>query len=171
MVSDDFVIDTDCEFYKDFEELFVKKGTNVSDVKLTYLGHQFDVIGSSLIDWKKLKDWVLTKVKHKDIQNMEIMRAWCIDYHDGGYQALHKHGYSGISVVISLNDQPNKDKIGTLYTLTPDDQSKMIYSEFKPHKGRTIIMTGGVWHGVYPSKNPRRTFVIDYKIKGTKNGI
>ena len=167
-----FLIDTDCDFYSDFEQLFAEKGPDVSDTKLTYHGHQFDVIGSKLIDWKRLKDWTLSKIKDKGIKDIQILRAWCIDYQDNGYQALHKHGSTGISVVVSLDDQPKKDRIGTLYTLIPDDNDEMIHREFKPHKGRTVIMTGEVWHGVYPSVYPRRTFVADYKIKGAeKNGV
>jgi hypothetical protein len=166
---DNFTIDIDCDFYHDFEKLFIEKGKDVSDSKLTFNGHQFDVIGSKFINWKKLKDWTLSKVRHKKIEDIEILKAWCIDYYDNGYQAFHRHNNGGISVVISLDDQPKENKIGTLYTLTPGDQNGTIHKEYKPHKGRTIIMTGGVWHGVYPGKNPRRTFVADYKIKGEKS--
>tara|TARA_A100001015_G_scaffold314879_1_gene425389 strand:+ start:1442 stop:1954 length:513 start_codon:yes stop_codon:yes gene_type:complete len=168
--SKEWIIDTDCDFYNNFVELYSDKGVDVSDKKQTFLGHQWDVIGSSSIDWKKLKDWVLEKIDPY-VQDIEILKSWCIEYNDGGYQALHNHGIGHLSMVVSLDDQPHEGKTGTLYTLCPDKENKMVYKEFKPHKGRTVIMTGGVWHGVYPSKNPRRTFVADYKIKGIKNGI
>ncbi len=170
MESKEWIIDTDCDFYNNFVELYSDKGVDVSDKKQTFLGHQWDVIGSSSIDWKKLKDWVLEKIDPY-VQDIEILKSWCIEYNDGGYQALHNHGIGHLSMVVSLDDQPHEGKTGTLYTLCPDKENKMVYKEFKPHKGRTVIMTGGVWHGVYPSKNPRRTFVADYKIKGIKNGI
>ena len=48
-----------------------------------------------------------------------------------------------------------------LYTVKND-----MYTDYKPRKGRAVIITGGVWHGVYPAVSPRRTFVVDYKIKG-----
>jgi len=161
-----WTIDADCDFYTDFEPLFLDKGPDLSDVKTTYLGYQFDVIGSKLIDWKKLKDWTLEKIRCKGIEDVEILKAWCIDYKDGGYQTLHRHGIRGLSVVISLDDQPSENKAGALYTVKNDD-----YIDYKPRKGRAVIITGGIWHGVYPAVSPRRTFVVDYKIKGTMNGI
>lgn len=161
-----WIIDAECDFYADFEPLFLDKGPNLSDVKTTYLGHQFDVIGSRLIDWKKLKDWTLEKVRCKGIEDVEILNAWCVDYEDGGYQTLHRHGSRGLSVVISLDDQPSENKAGTLYTVNNN-----VYSDYKPCKGRAVIITGGIWHGVYPAVSPRRTFVVDYNIKGMINGI
>ena len=165
MESKEWIIDTDCEFYNNFVELYSVKGEDISERKKTFGGHQWDVIGSRSIDWKKLKDWVLKKI-HLRVKDIEILKSWCIDYYDGGYQAFHNHGVGHLSVVVQLDEQPDEGKTGTLYTLCPDNQNKMVYKEFKPHKGRTLIMTGGVWHGVYPSKNPRRTFVADYKVKG-----
>ena len=38
----------------------------------------------------------------------------------------------------------------------------MLYNQFGPYPGRTIIMDGRVWHGVYPCKAPRRSFVVDF---------
>ena len=57
MEYNQWTIDTECAFYSDFEPLFLDKGADVSDTKTTYLGHQFDVIGSKVVDWKKLKEW------------------------------------------------------------------------------------------------------------------
>ena len=161
MEYNQWTIDTECAFYSDFEPLFLDKGVDVSDTKTTYLGHQFDVIGSKIVDWKKLKEWTLEKVRTKGIKDIEVLKAWCIDYEDGGYQTLHRHGERGLSVVISLDDQPNENKAGTLYTVKHDT-----YTDYKPRKGRAVIITGGVWHGVYPAVSPRRTFVVDYKVKG-----
>jgi hypothetical protein len=166
MAYEQWIVDTNCEFYKDFEKLFINKGPDQSAIKTTYNGYQFDVMGSDMVDWKKLKEWVLKNIKDKNIENIEITGSWCVDYKDNGYQALHKHGAKWISVVISLDDQPEENKNGMLYALLQDSQNKLHYKEYRPHKGRTIIMTGRVWHGVYPAKNPRRTFVVDYKILG-----
>ena len=161
-----WIIDTQCEFYKDFERLFINKGLDESSIKTTYNGCQFNVLGSKIVNWKKLKEWVLEKVKDKNIKDIELTGSWCVDYDDGGYQAIHKHGSKWISVVISLDDQPVVDKTGMLYCLFQDSQNKLHHTEYRPHKGRTIIMTGKIWHGVYPAKKPRRTFVVDYKILG-----
>ena len=115
---------------------------------------------------------MLEKIKPMGVEDIELMKAWCIDYQDGGYQTMHRHsvgGLGGVGAVVSLDDQPEENKTGRLYTINNND-----YADFRPQKGRAIIITGGIWHGVYPSKNPRRTFVVDYKInkiKGIKHGI
>ena len=169
MAYNQWTINTECPFYTDLEPLFLDKGNDVSDIKTTHLGHQFEVTGSKLIDWKKIKEWTLEKIKSKGVEEIELLKAWCIDYQDGGYQTMHRHGtggLGGLGVVISLDDQPNENKIGMLYIVNND-----VYADYRPHKGKAVIITGGIWHGVYPSKNPRRTFVVDYKIKGVKNGI
>ena len=164
-----WIIDTECEFYKEFETLFINKGIDVSSIKTTYNGYQFDVLGSDMVNWKRLKQWVMEQIKDKKINDIQIAGSWCVDYNDGGYQALHKHGEKHISVVISLDDQSGTDKTGVLYTLFQDSENKLRHKEYTPQKGKAILMTGGVWHGVYPSKMPRRTFVVDYKILGEKN--
>lgn len=166
-----FVIEAKCDFHNEFEALFEHKGKDISDHKLTYHGHQFDVIGDKLVDWKRLKDWALEKIILTGITDIEILNSWCIDYQDRGYQAVHKHGIGSVSMVLSLDDQPSEGQTGNLYTVSAVDNGQLIHKEFKPRKGMAVIMSGGVYHGVYPSKNPRRTFVVDYKIKGVKNGI
>ena len=168
----EWTIDTECPFYTDLEPLFLDKGKDESDSKTTHLGHQFEVTGSKLIDWKKIRLWMLEKIKPMEVVEIELMKAWCIDYQDGGYQTMHRHsvgGLGGVGVVISLDDQPEENKTGRLYTINNN-----AYTDYRPHKGRAVIITGGIWHGVYPSKNPRRTFVADYKInkiKGITHGI
>lgn len=171
MAYNEWIVDTNCNFHSDFENLFAGPRTDVSETTKTYLGDQFDVIGSRHVDWKKLKEWVLAETNDEDVPDIEIRKSWCVDYKDGGYQAVHKHGKGNISVVISLNEQPNEDKAGILYTLTPDQNDSLRYAEYPPRPGRTVILSGGVWHGVYPVKGSRRVFVVDYKIKGKKDGI
>ena len=166
-----FVFEADCDFYSEFEALFELKGKDVSDDRLTYHGHQFEVIGNKLVDWKRLRDWTLEKIILTGITDIEILQSWGIDYRDHGYQAVHKHGIGSLSVVVSLDDQPSEGQTGNLYTVSAVGNGQLAHKEFKPRKGMAVIMSGGVYHGVYPCKNPRRTFVVDYKIKGVKDGI
>ena len=51
---------------------------------------------------------------------------------------------------------------GMLYTLMPNPDGTQLMTQFGPYPGRTVIMDGRVWHGVYPAKAPRRTFVVDF---------
>lgn len=166
-----YIIDTYCDFANEFEKLFEDKGPDLSETKTTYLGHQFDVTTSKKVDFKKLKEWVFSKMDTSDLKDIYKMRSWCIDYHDGGYQTLHKHGPRGVSVVIFLDEQPEENKVGFLYTLNPTADAKSMYKEFRPYKGRAVIITGGIWHGVYPAVSPRRTFVTDYKLERKTDGV
>ena len=166
-----YIVDTYCDFSNDFEKLFQDKGSDVSGTKTTYLGHQFDVTTSKEINFQKLKDWVLSKIDTNYVKDIYKLRSWCIDYYNGGYQTLHKHGPRGLSVVIFLDDQPEENKVGCMYTLDTSADNESMYKEFRPYKGRAIIITGGIWHGVYPAVSPRRTFVADYKIERNIDGI
>lgn len=171
MAFPNFVIETECDFYHELEPLFMDRGPDISDEKLTFNGYQFEVSDYRALDWKKIRDWTLQKIVLTGVTDIEILKAWCIDYNDDGYQAMHKHGVGSLSIVISLDDQPTEGKTGSLYTLTYMGGENLTYKEYKPRKGMAVIMSGGVYHGVYPTKKPRRTFVVDYKIKGMKDGI
>ena len=169
MVYNQYIIETEYPFYTDLEPLFLQRGKDISGIKTTYLGHQFDVTESDLINWKKIKEWTLGEIRSKGVEEIKLLQAWGIDYQDGGYQTMHRHGNRGrgtLGVVISLDDQPDENKTGVLYAINND-----VYTDFKPCKGKAVIITGGIWHGVYPSKNPRRTVVIDYQIKGVRNAV
>jgi hypothetical protein len=166
-----YIVDTHCDFANEFEKLFEDKGSDISETKTTYLGHQFDVTTSEKIDFAKLKEWLISKLDTDNLKDIHKLRSWCIDYHDGGYQTLHKHGRRGVSVVIFLDDQPEENKVGVMYTLDPTAENDSMYKEFRPRKGRAVIITGGIWHGVYPAVSPRRTFVADYKIESKTDGI
>ena len=166
-----YIVDTHCDFANEFEKLFEDKGSDISETKTTYLGHQFDVTTSEKIDFAKLKEWLISKLDTNNLKDIHKLRSWCIDYHDGGYQTLHKHGRRGVSVVIFLDDQPEENKVGVMYTLDPTAENDLMYKEFRPRKGRAVIITSGIWHGVYPAVSPRRTFVADYKIESKTDGI
>lgn len=164
MNNTQWVIDTKCFFHLDFLKLFDEKGLDESEHKTLYKGHQWEVTNSSLVDWEKLRNWILPIVKKQEIGNIKLKRSWCIEYGDGAFQAMHKHGANEISVVMTLDAQPQENKSGVLYTLRQDNDNKLLYKEFVPYQGLTVIMQGNVWHGVYPVKDPRRTFVADYEV-------
>ena len=124
------------------------------------------------IDWQELYEWVMSRIRHYQlpIKNIKVSKTWCVDYYDYGYQAIHHHGPLCISMVMFMDDQQQVSgsengmtaQNGMLYTLMPHPDGTMLYNQFGPIPGRTIIMDGRVWHGVYPCKAPRRSFVVDF---------
>lgn len=124
------------------------------------------------IDWKQLMEWVLKVVRRNGIpvKTIKVSKTWCVDYSDGGYQAIHNHGSACISMVMAMDETPVNDgdratmspDNGMLYTLMPEPDGTQAYNQFAPYPGRTVIMDGRVWHGVYPCKAPRRTWVVDF---------
>jgi|TARA_B100001093_G_scaffold395101_1_gene381941 hypothetical protein len=71
-------------------------------------------------------------------------------------------------MVMAMDSQPttgtNEQSAdnGMLYTLMPNPDGTQLMTQFGPYPGRTVILDGRVWHGVYPAKAPRRTFVVDF---------
>ena len=124
------------------------------------------------IDWNELGGWVMEKIRHYKlpIKTIKVSKTWCDDYYDFGNQAIHHHGPLCISMVMFMDEQQVvSEKVngmtaqnGMLYTLMPHPDGTMLYNQFGPYPGRTILMDGRVWHGVYPCKAPRRSFVVDF---------
>ncbi len=67
-----WTIDTECPFYTDLEPLFLDKGKDESGIKTTQLGHQFEVTGSKLIDWKKIRSWMLEKLNPWESKKLNL---------------------------------------------------------------------------------------------------
>jgi hypothetical protein len=63
---------------------------------------------------------------------------------------------------VGVGERVSKDN-GMLYSLMPNPDTTQEYNQFAPYPGRTVIMDGRVWHGVYPCKAPRRTWVVDFE--------
>ena len=116
------------------------------------------------------------------VKNIKVNQSWAILYEDGGYQHLHCHGPTLISMVVHLDSQPplwsegtesdvvigsdgnNKmvGQYGMLYSIMPGGHSELIVHNFAPKPGQCIIFDGRVFHGVYPAKAPRRSVIIDF---------
>jgi hypothetical protein len=38
------------------------------------------------------------------------------------------------------------------------------YQTITPEPGKLVVFSSDVWHGVYPAKAPRRSFMVDFAI-------
>jgi hypothetical protein len=143
------------------------------DVNKANPGSNFPPIDKNKFDnlnWDQLVNWVMKQIKRNKIpvKNIKVSKCWCVDYNDGGYQAIHNHGPGCISMVMAMDSQPSTGDNtqsadnGMLYTLMPNPDGTQLMTQFGPYPGRTVILDGRVWHGVYPAKAPRRTFVVDF---------
>lgn len=169
--------------WKDLEELFIDKGPDQSSEKTIFNGWQFDT--TEKIKKYKLDEWAtnLFRERKLPIKNIRVNQSWCIIYDDGGYQHLHCHGPTLISMVIHLDSQPllwsnvkesdpeyigsggNNRVVGNygmLYSIMPGGHNEMIVNNYAPEPGQCIIFDGRVFHGVYPCKAGRRTVIIDF---------
>lgn len=168
--------------WKELEELFVDKGPDQSSYKTIFNGWQFDT--TEQIKKYKIDEWFnqLCTEKQIPVKNIKVNQSWAIIYEDGGYQHLHCHGPTLISMVIHFDPQPalwsqSKDsdviigsdgnnkivgQYGMLYSIMPGGGNEMIVNNFAPKPGQCIIFDGRVFHGVYPSKAPRRSVIIDF---------
>ncbi|SVB25429.1 uncharacterized protein METZ01_LOCUS178283 [marine metagenome] len=179
-----WVAETNYPGYKDLEELFIDKGPDQSSVKTIYNGWQFDT--TEKIQKYKLDEWLQNVLRKQKIpvKDIKVNQSWCIMYEDGGYQHLHCHGPTLISMVIHLDTQPplwvgntkqtgdvlvgsdGNDKIvnyyGMLYSIMPGGHNEMIVNNWAPTPGQCVIFDGRVFHGVYPSKAGRRTVIVDF---------
>jgi len=143
---------------------------NLSD---EYYSHKKFNNDNSSIPWQQELDnitkWTQAKlIEHHIIKQITPVISWWMDYEPGGWQAMHTHSVNCITQVIYM-DEPNinestaaKDYTpGSMYALMTD--GKPVYIPFVGFPGRSILMTGDVFHGVYPVKTtPRRSIIIDY---------
>jgi hypothetical protein len=123
-------------------------------------------------------NWTTKKLKENGI-DVEIrpVISWYIDYNEGGWQPLHKHSKNCVTQVIYMDAQthsfvPNEENIleldgkeaqwGSMFAMLTDGAEPK-YLSFMNWPGRCILMTGDIFHGVYPVKSvPRRSIIIDY---------
>jgi hypothetical protein len=122
-------------------------------------------------EFEKITLWTQAKlIEHGVMKQITPVISWWVDYEPGGWQAVHTHNSNSITQIIYMddplmtNDTDAKDYChGAMYSLLTDE--KTIYLPLVGFKGRCVLMTGNVHHGVYPVKTtPRRAIIIDYII-------
>lgn len=121
---------------------------------------------------EKAHQWVQNKlVEHRIFKKITPVISWYVEYQKGGWMALHNHDPKVVTQVLyvdhadHLNDNSEtKDYVkGAMYAIFPSDKN-LTYLPFTNYPGRSIIMSGDIFHGVYPVESERkRTIVIDYK--------
>lgn len=117
--------------------------------------------------------WTEEKLKEHEITHKVCpIISWLIDYDLHGWQSMHTHDPKCISQIIYMDDTPHitidspakEAGYGAMYAVIADT-NKAIYKSFVSRPGRTLLMTGDIFHGVYPVKSvPRRSIIIDYLI-------
>lgn len=121
---------------------------------------------------EKAHYWTQNKLlEHKIFKKIIPIISWYVEYEKGNWMALHNHDPNVVTQVLyvdpadHLNENSEaKDYVkGAMYAVFPSDKN-LTYLPFTNYPGRSIIMSGDIFHGVYPVESERkRTIVIDYK--------
>lgn len=115
--------------------------------------------------------WTQAKLlQYRFFHKLTPVISWYMDYEVGGWQGLHTHSTNTVTQVIYLDpvthlgpeSTPKESGYGSMYALmASNDKTK--YIPFVGFPGRCVMMSGDIYHGVYPVKStPRRTIIIDY---------
>ena len=128
---------------------------------------------TSLKSWnaelEKITAWAQKKlIEHGVMKHITPVISWWMDYDPGGWQAMHTHNPNCITQIIYMDDPLIDESTdakeychGAMYAFLTDD--KQMYLPLVGFKGRCVLMTGNIYHGVYPVKTtPRRTIIVDY---------
>lgn len=147
----------DWKFYEDIWKEYRVKVTH--EAEFNTIGFDIGQKGLPMPWWNKLKD---DFKKASGVDFKKIIQTWGIEYFDGGYQTLHKHNDDTINSILFFDDQPRTSKASTLngllYTIYDNE-----YKTIHPEPGKLVLFSSDVWHGVYPAKAPRRSFMVDFE--------
>jgi len=147
--------------------LWVNKDLSSSYQHKDFSNFNFDEKYETLLE--RVSAWAQDKlIEHKIYKKIIPVISWYVDYTKGSWMALHNHDSNVVTQVLyvdgvdDINDTKDYVK-GAMYAIFPNDKN-LTYLPFTNYPGRSIIMSGDIFHGVYPVESERkRTIVIDYK--------
>ena len=159
--NNQFIIETEYPDWEQYKDIFKRYAE-----RTPYSDRTQYTINTSEVS-ENLSYWVFEKIKsHLPIDQLTVDQAWAIEYGDGGYQTAHNHTQTPHLVSMVMYFDKPRDKVqstdGCIFTLLPEADGRQLYTEFDPYPGKTLILDGRVWHGVYPGKQPRRCFVVNF---------
>lgn len=114
-------------------------------------------------------DFIKNSIAKYQFKNVEFKKCWWLTYPKNAFSGLHTHedrGERTMTCVLFLDtlelstETPlnGKLKAVTMNPVTGELVSDMI----KCIAGDVVIMDGKVYHGVYPTLEERRAFVVDF---------
>ena len=114
-------------------------------------------------------DFIKNSIAKYQFKNVQFKKCWWITYPENAFSGLHTHedrGERTMTSVLFLDTLPldtqtplnGKLKAVTMNPVTGELVSDMI----KSIAGDLVIMDGKVYHGVYPTLQKRRAFVVDF---------
>lgn len=114
-------------------------------------------------------EWIKKSIEKFQFKNVKFKKCWWLTYPENTFSGLHTHEDRGqrtmtcvmflntisVSTVTPLN---GKLKAITMNPVTGELVSDMI----KCIAGDVVVMDGKVYHGVYPTLEERKVFVVDF---------
>ena len=113
--------------------------------------------------------WIKKSIEKFQFKNVKFKKSWWLTYPKNSFSGMHTHedrGERTMTCVMFLNtislstETPlnGKLKAVTMNPVTGELVSDMI----KCIAGDVVIMDGKVYHGVYPTLEERKVFVVDF---------
>jgi hypothetical protein len=114
-------------------------------------------------------EWIKTSIEKFQFKNVKFKKCWWLTYPENAFSGLHTHEDRGQRImtcvmflntisVSTLTPLNGKLKAITMNPVTGELVSDMI----KCIAGDVVVMDGKVYHGVYPTLEERKVFVVDF---------
>jgi len=114
-------------------------------------------------------EWIKKSIEKFQFKNVKFKKCWWLTYPENTFSGLHTHEDRGQRImtcvmflntisVSTLTPLNGKLKAITMNPVTGELVSDMI----KCIAGDVVVMDGKVYHGVYPTLEERKVFVVDF---------
>jgi hypothetical protein len=114
-------------------------------------------------------EWIKKSIEKFQFKNVKFKKCWWLTYPENAFSGLHTHEDRGQRImtcvmflntisVSTLTPLNGKLKAITMNPVTGELVSDMI----KCIAGDVVVMDGKVYHGVYPTLEERKVFVVDF---------
>ena len=114
-------------------------------------------------------EWIKKSIEKFQFKNVKFKKCWWLIYPENTFSGLHTHEDRGQRImtcvmflntisVSTLTPLNGKLKAITMNPVTGELVSDMI----KCIAGDVVVMDGKVYHGVYPTLEERKVFVVDF---------
>jgi|TARA_B100001057_G_scaffold89853_1_gene86093 hypothetical protein len=114
-------------------------------------------------------DFIKKSIEKFQFKNVKFKKCWWLTYPENTFSGLHTHedrGQRTMTCVLFLNTISARTETplnGKLKAITMNPVTGELVSDMiKCIAGDVVVMDGKVYHGVYPTLEQRKVFVVDF---------
>lgn len=159
-----YFIESSYKDYKNFLKCFDLESESHRDSGDSTIFHLQNWKYPATIDDNYL-EYIIDNISKLPYKNIQHSKSWWIDYPEHSYAGMHSHTPGRqFTCVLFLDDYIADEEhphAGFLYAIL-NTNNDITYKEWMPEAGKLIILDGRVWHGTYPTRQPRKVFVTDF---------